>query len=111
MSDEVFNISLLGNESSNFSLPEYILMKLGPKRLDLATNLLLSIIYGLIFVSGMFGNICTCIVIVKNSYMQTTTNYYLFSLAVSDLMLILFGKYTLVTQSFTYVVESLSVDS
>ncbi|XP_041354659.1 pyrokinin-1 receptor-like [Gigantopelta aegis] len=91
MSEEILNISSIGNVSSNFSLPEYILTKLGPKRLDLATNVLLSIIYGLIFVSGTFGNVCTCIVIVKNNYMQTTTNYYLFSLAVSDLMLILFG--------------------
>ncbi|KAH9392547.1 G-protein coupled receptor, partial [Tyrophagus putrescentiae] len=37
------------------------------------------------------GNICTCIVIARNKYMHTATNYYLFSLAVSDLLLLVLG--------------------
>ncbi|XP_071112800.1 pyrokinin-1 receptor-like [Haliotis cracherodii] len=76
---------------SNFSLDDYILTNLGSKNMGSTAGVLLTIIYSLIFISGTIGNVCTCIVIARNSYMQTTTNYYLFSLAVSDLLLLLFG--------------------
>ncbi|XP_062552102.1 5-hydroxytryptamine receptor-like [Armigeres subalbatus] len=51
----------------------------------------ISIIYSTIFVIGVLGNVITCIVISKNKSMHTATNYYLFSLAVSDLLLLLTG--------------------
>ena len=47
-----------------------------------------TIIYVAIFVVGVVGNVCTCIVISRNRYMHTTTNYYLFNLAVSDFLLV-----------------------
>lgn len=50
-----------------------------------------TVIYTLIFVTGVLGNIVTCIVIAKNKYMHTATNYYLFSLAISDLLLLVTG--------------------
>ncbi|RUS78866.1 hypothetical protein EGW08_013371 [Elysia chlorotica] len=65
--------------------------KLGPRRKDMVSAVLLTIVYSLIFLSGVIGNVCTCLVIAKTHSMQTTTNYYLFSLAVSDLLLILIG--------------------
>ncbi|CAG0918988.1 unnamed protein product [Notodromas monacha] len=51
----------------------------------------LSIVYGVIFVTGVFGNVCTCFVIIKHPTMRTATNYYLFSLAVSDLLFLVIG--------------------
>lgn len=51
----------------------------------------MSVIYVLIFLTGLIGNISTCIVIAKNKSMHTATNYYLFSLAVSDLLLLVSG--------------------
>lgn len=48
-------------------------------------------IYVLIFITGVLGNIGTCFVIARNRSMQTATNYYLFSLAVSDFILLLSG--------------------
>ncbi|XP_065072878.1 pyrokinin-1 receptor-like [Ochlerotatus camptorhynchus] len=51
----------------------------------------ISIIYSTIFVIGVLGNVITCIVISKNKSMHTATNYYLFSLAISDLLLLLTG--------------------
>lgn len=48
-----------------------------------------TIIYVIIFITGLIGNIGTCIVITKNKSMQTATNYYLFSLAISDLLLLI----------------------
>lgn len=49
------------------------------------------VIYGLILVLGVFGNVSTCIVIVRNPSMRTPTNYYLFSLAISDLLMLVLG--------------------
>ncbi|KAG8196556.1 hypothetical protein JTE90_003570 [Oedothorax gibbosus] len=51
----------------------------------------MTIVYMIIFITGLIGNVCTCIVITKNRYMHTATNYYLFSLAVSDLLLLILG--------------------
>ena len=39
----------------------------------------------------MLGNLATCIVILRNEYMRTTTNIYLFNLAVADLLTLLFA--------------------
>ncbi|XP_050520128.1 pyrokinin-1 receptor-like [Daktulosphaira vitifoliae] len=50
-----------------------------------------TLIYILILASGLVGNVSTCIVIARNKYMHTATNYYLFSLAISDLLLLLSG--------------------
>ncbi|KAL1279812.1 hypothetical protein QQF64_014412 [Cirrhinus molitorella] len=47
--------------------------------------------YLLIFVVGVLGNSLTCIVIARHRVMRTTTNYYLFSLAISDLLVLLLG--------------------
>lgn len=52
----------------------------------------ITIIYSTIFVIGVVGNVITCVVISRNKSMHTATNYYLFSLAVSDLLLLLFGE-------------------
>ncbi|OXA57856.1 Neuropeptide capa receptor [Folsomia candida] len=51
----------------------------------------ITVIYVIILVLGLCGNIVTCIVIIRSRYLHTTTNYYLFSLAISDLLLLLAG--------------------
>ncbi|CAK1540451.1 unnamed protein product [Leptosia nina] len=51
----------------------------------------LTIIYSIIFVAGILGNISTCVVISRNRSMHTATNFYLFSLALSDLLLLICG--------------------
>ncbi|CAL8106672.1 unnamed protein product [Orchesella dallaii] len=38
----------------------------------------MTVVYVVILLSGLLGNISTCIVIAKNTYMHTATNYYLF---------------------------------
>lgn len=63
----------------------------GPKRDPLYVVIPITFIYMLIFVTGVVGNISTCIVIYKNKSMHTATNYYLFSLAVSDFLLLISG--------------------
>ncbi|XP_045197537.2 pyrokinin-1 receptor-like isoform X2 [Mercenaria mercenaria] len=68
---------------------ELLELYLGPRFQETWSAVILLIIYGVIFISGTAGNICTCIVIARNSYMQKATNYYLFSLAISDLFILL----------------------
>lgn len=63
----------------------------GPQRDSLYIVIPITIIYTLIFVTGVFGNFCTCLVIIRNKNMHTATNYYLFSLAISDLLLLASG--------------------
>ncbi|GAB0092449.1 Pyrokinin-1 receptor [Sergentomyia squamirostris] len=63
----------------------------GEKRDPLYIVIPITIIYLLIFVSGLIGNISTCIVISRNKSMHTATNYYLFSLAISDFLLLITG--------------------
>lgn len=58
----------------------------------LSVIIFVTICYSIISLAGLLGNVITCIVISKNKSMHTATNYYLFSLAVSDLTLLLTGK-------------------
>lgn len=71
---------------------DYVLYKTaGPIRDPLYVVVPISILYASIFISGTIGNISTCVVIARNKSMHTATNYYLFSLAVSDLLLLVSG--------------------
>ncbi|UYV79533.1 hypothetical protein LAZ67_17003042 [Cordylochernes scorpioides] len=78
----------MGNGTDNGSWLEE---SLGPIRGPLETVVPMTAVYALILVTGVTGNVATCIVIARNKYMHTATNYYLFSLAVSDLLLLLLG--------------------
>ncbi|XP_074605513.1 pyrokinin-1 receptor-like isoform X2 [Brevipalpus obovatus] len=62
-----------------------------PQNDIISTALPMTILYTLILVTGAFGNVCACIVIARNKYMRTATNYYLFSLSISDLLLLILG--------------------
>lgn len=69
----------------------YLHQYLGPRSLPLETLVPVTIIYVIIFVTGIFGNVTTCIVILTNQYMQTATNYYLFNLAMADMTTLVVG--------------------
>lgn len=78
---------------SDFDLELHINGYLGERRKGLPSTIILTIVYAGIFLSGLMGNLCTCVVVWKNIYMHTVTNYYLTSLAVSDILMLIFGKY------------------
>jgi len=63
----------------------------GPRRGPIDAVIGITVIYCLIFLSGLFGNVSTCIVIARNKFMHTATNYYLFNLAIADLLLLIVG--------------------
>lgn len=79
------------NDLGNLTEAEYLNKMLGPKYLPLRLVIPLTITYVVIFITGVFGNVVTCTVIIRNSSMQTATNYYLVSLAISDLTLLILG--------------------
>ncbi|XP_057701782.1 neuromedin-U receptor 1 [Corythoichthys intestinalis] len=62
---------------------------LGPKRSPFFLPVAGS--YLLIFLVGLSGNLLTCAVVVKHKKMRNPTNLYLVSLAMSDLLMLVFG--------------------
>ncbi|CAI9170722.1 unnamed protein product [Rangifer tarandus platyrhynchus] len=68
---------------------DYLALLCGPRRSHLF--LPVTAVYALIFVVGVVGNLLVCLVILRHQTMKTPTNYYLFSLAVSDLLVLLLG--------------------
>lgn len=79
------------NYSENVSTSPKIDVEWGPVRDPLYIVVPITVIYALIFITGVIGNVSTCIVVSRNKSMHTATNYYLFSLAVSDLLLLICG--------------------
>ncbi|XP_037012831.2 neuromedin-U receptor 2 [Artibeus jamaicensis] len=71
------------------STEDYLTFLCGPQRSHLF--LPIAVVYTLIFVVGVTGNLLVCLVILRHQSMKTPTNYYLFSLAVSDLLVLLLG--------------------
>ncbi|CAD0217598.1 unnamed protein product [Spodoptera littoralis] len=70
---------------------EMLWIMMGPRTLPLQKIVPISVLLLVIFLTGVVGNVAVCVVIVKHPAMHTATNYYLFSLALSDLLLLLFG--------------------
>ncbi|KAK2712446.1 neuropeptides capa receptor-like isoform X2 [Artemia franciscana] len=88
--DELFEEILEDDyDLNNLSVREFIELNLGEERLDYYTLIPVTITYLLLLMIGVFGNCATCIVIAKNCYMQTATNYYLFNLAMADVLTLL----------------------
>lgn len=77
----------------DIDLEALLRLSLGPRKRSPGETYILILVYVLIFITGVVGNVCTCFVIVRNKRMHTATNYYLFSLAVSDLLTLLLGKH------------------
>ncbi|CAK9804654.1 Neuropeptides capa receptor [Anthophora quadrimaculata] len=80
--------SFYGNVSDELTYLESIR---GPKYLPMTLVVPITLAYVVIFITGFVGNIITCIVIRRNPIMHTGTNCYLFNLALSDLLLLVFG--------------------
>ncbi|GLV45153.1 Pyrokinin 1 receptor [Carabus blaptoides fortunei] len=87
--DLVVETTSLAAVMLNDSFPN--ISKFGPQRDSLYVVIPITVIYAIIFLTGVVGNVSTCIVIARNKSMHTATNYYLFSLAVSDLLLLVTG--------------------
>ncbi|TSL47728.1 Neuromedin-U receptor 1 [Bagarius yarrelli] len=67
----------------------YVERHLGPQRSPYF--LPICVAYLLIFCVGSLGNMLTCTMIMRHCFMRTPTNFYLLSLAISDLLVLLLG--------------------
>lgn len=79
---------------------QYVIDHLGQRCQDPSVIVTTMVIYSFILFLGLVGNILTCLVIATDSGMRTATNYYLFSLAVSDLLSLVLGKLVGASQTF-----------
>ncbi len=70
---------------------EFLFNRLGPVRLDLEKSVALTFLYAILFVVGCTGNFLTCIIILCNSYMRVPPNFFLFSLAIADIVTLMGG--------------------
>ncbi|XP_069567362.1 neuromedin-U receptor 2 [Brachyistius frenatus] len=87
------NTSMTVNATGNYTNDQFTEVNLfeilGPKRSPFF--LPVTTVYLLIFLTGLSGNLLTCAVVAKHKKMRNPTNFYLVSLAVSDLLVLLFG--------------------
>lgn len=91
-SDLILENGIVGVGSGNFTpLDANNVIRFEPE--PLAVLILVTMCYSFIFVAGILGNVITCAVIYRNKSMHTATNYYLFNLAISDLILLLSGEF------------------
>ena len=73
---------------------EFLLAALGPQQMDnRALLLLVTIFYAVVFVTAVVGNLSVCLVITRSRSLHSAMNYYLVSLAIADLTIILLGKF------------------
>ncbi len=85
------SLSNLSEATTTPDIAKYIASRLGAQHLPLTTIVPISVVYAIIFVLGVLGNVSTICVILKNKYMHTPTNVYLANLAISDLLTHLVG--------------------
>lgn len=64
-------------------------LSLSPSPLEMSLSLRI-LLYSLIFLLSVFGNLLIIVVLILNKRMRTVTNSFLLSLAVSDLMMAVF---------------------
>ena len=86
------NSSTLEQDPEDFDEIEYLALVLGPQRQTLDKLVPLTVIYVVMSITGVFGNLSVCCVILRIPGMRSATNYYLFSLAVADLLILFFGE-------------------
>ena len=77
--------AIYGNNFTNFTL----LPKFGRTSQSSLTYVLI-VIYSLIFVAAVLGNVLVIFTLVHNKRMRTVTNVFLLNLAISDLLLAVF---------------------
>ncbi|XP_059482708.1 neuropeptides capa receptor-like isoform X2 [Neocloeon triangulifer] len=76
---------------SNSTLKDILQNILGFQPMGLPILITITAIYAIMFTTGILGNALVCVVIVKQPNMRTATNFYLFSLATADIIILLSG--------------------
>ena len=92
----LFSTSRIGKEWINFTSEEkdeFLEEVIGPQRKYGKNKIWIpTIFYSIVSILGIPGNILTCMTIITNSYMRTTSNFFILNLAFTDLITLLGGK-------------------
>jgi hypothetical protein len=88
------------DDLSKFDKDDYLLKRHGPKHMEKSVAVGMTIFYGSLFLLGVPGNFLTCLIIFMNSYMRAAPNYYLFNLAVADILTLSIGKLYFISAFF-----------
>ena len=64
----------------------------GPRSLDQSLAVPMTVFYLVLFFAGIPGNLLTCLIILWNSYMRAPPNFFLFNLAIADIITLIVGK-------------------
>jgi hypothetical protein len=83
---------VIGGGNGSSVVAAYLETHLGLRYRSLVESVALTVVYVAILVTGVVGNVCTCLVVAVNGHLHTATNYYLFSLAVSDALTLVLGE-------------------
>ena len=70
---------------------------MGHKRMGFTRSVIITVIYAILLLVGFTGNFLTCIIILFNSYMRVPANFFLFSLAIADIITLVGGNFLLFT--------------
>lgn len=91
MNGTILNYNVLTNETERNSTPDSLL----PPANNIIDNkwvqAVFCVIYTIIFVLGLGGNVLVCFVVIRNKAMQTVTNLFISNLALSDILLCIFA--------------------
>jgi len=92
-SDTPCNIYLteVEHNGSDLNIDKYLTLCMAEKNLPFNYLIPLTIINCLMFITGISGNVLVCYIIAKNTSMHTSTNFFLFSLAISDITILFVG--------------------
>jgi len=89
---KLYNDTVSQEYLSNLTRDEFLTLYLGPKRQDNEVLLnMFTVFYVVVFISGLLGNLSVIMVIVKSKGLHCAMNYYLISLAIADILIILLG--------------------
>ena len=72
---------------------ESYIRKFYPPKFDQDTALPMTVFYAILFFAGVPGNLLTCFIILLNSYMRAPPNFFLFNLAIVDIITLTIGKF------------------
>ena len=88
-------MSINFNNETLWNVDDYLLENYGAKQIPMVVLAPITCIYVLLFVSGVVSNVAICGVIVCNRTLRTsgTKVYYLFSLAMANLIFLLIGLF------------------
>ena len=88
LGDDISNVNGSFNSSNDYYYYEY--QEFDTYRHSLPTTIIYCVAYAIVFILGLVGNVLVMMVVARTRIMKTTVFYFLFNLALADLLVIIF---------------------